>query len=158
MKLSLVDEKEILKKIPSDFPLVERPYGIIAENAGMEEKDLIGILRQMREDGKLRRIAAILNHRKVSYLYNGMVVWKVKEEEVEEKGKIMASYPEVSHCYEREKSGFWDYNLYTMIHTKNEREFFEKVKEISEKTGIKEYRVFLSKREFKKTGLSLKNE
>ncbi|MCX7856644.1 MAG: Lrp/AsnC family transcriptional regulator [Deltaproteobacteria bacterium] len=153
-----MDEREILRKIPADFPLTEKPYEILAKSLGMEEMELIFALKRMKEEGKIRRIAAILHHRKVSYLYNGMVVWKVKDDEVEEKGKIMASFPEVSHCYERETSGFWDYNLYTVIHTKNEREFYEKVKEISEKTGLKDFKIFLSKREFKKIGLSLKHE
>ncbi|MCS7280016.1 MAG: Lrp/AsnC family transcriptional regulator [Desulfobacterota bacterium] len=150
--------EDVLRKIPADFPLVKRPYEALAKSIGMEETDLIDALKRLKKEGKLRRVAAILQHRKVSYLYNGMVVWKVKEEEVEEKGKIMASYPEVSHCYEREKAGFWDYNLYTVIHTRNESEFYEKVKEISRATGLYDYKIFLSKREFKKTGLSLKDD
>lgn len=158
MKLSDVDDREILKNLSSDFPLVKKPYEFLAKKMGIKENDLISALKRMKKEGKLRRIAAILNHKMVSYLYNGMVVWKVKEDEVEEKGRIMASFPEVSHCYEREKSELWDYNLYTMIHTRNEKEFFEKIKEISERTNIKDYKVFLSKREFKKVGLSLKNE
>jgi DNA-binding Lrp family transcriptional regulator len=153
-----VEEKEILRKIPSDFPLVLRPYRTLAKKVGIGEKKLINLLKRMKEEGKLRRIAAILFHRRVSYLYNGMVVWNVKEEEVEEKGRIMASYPEVSHCYERERGGLWNYNLYTVIHAKNEKDFYEKVREISERTGLRDYKIFLSKREFKKIGLSLKNE
>lgn len=152
-----MDLKEILRKIPADFPITERPYKEIARKAGMKESEILESLRVMKEKGLVRRVCAILSHRKVSYNWNGMVVWKVPEGEVEEKGRIMASHENVSHCYERESSGFWDYNIYTMIHARTKEEFFRVIEEISEATGIKDYKVFLSKREFKKVGLSLKD-
>lgn len=153
-----MDLKEILRKIPSDFPITQRPYKEIAKKAGLTEEEILDSLRVMKEKGMLRRVAAILSHRKVSYNWNGMVVWRVPEEEVEEKGRIMASHKNVSHCYERESSDFWDYNLYTMVHAKTKREFLEVVRELTRLTGIEDYKIFLSKREFKKVGLSLRDE
>lgn len=153
-----MDPKELLKKIPADFPIVQRPYEEIAKHAGMKEEEILESLKEMKERGLLRRVSAILSHRKVSYTWNGMVVWRVPDDEVEEKGRIMASHENVSHCYERESYGFWDYNLYTMIHAKTKREFFRIVEDIARLTGIRDYKVFLSKREFKKVGLSLKDD
>ncbi|MCX8021222.1 MAG: hypothetical protein N2745_00420 [Syntrophorhabdaceae bacterium] len=143
----------LLKDIPSDFPLVKRPYEELAKKAGLDEKTLIEELKRLKAEGVIRRIAAILYHRQAKYTHNAMVVWKVKEEDVDKVGPIMASFPEVSHCYEREKGGYWDYNLYTMIHGKSQKECEEIVKNISEKVGIFDYRIFISKREFKKIGL-----
>jgi siroheme decarboxylase len=81
------------------------------------------------------------------------VVWKVEEKDIERVGKIMASFPEVSHCYERDTGRYWDYNVYTMVHGKSMEECRGVIKRISKKTGIKVFKMFLSKREFKKTSL-----
>jgi len=155
-KISTVNR--FLKKIPHDFPLVEKPYEEMAGRAGLTEGDLLRRLRALKEEGTIRRVAAVLYHRKALYTHNVMVVWKVEEEDTERIGEILASFPEVSHCYERETGGFWDYTIYTMMHGKSMEECLETVKRMSEETGIKEFRLFLSKREFKKTSLSVEDD
>jgi DNA-binding Lrp family transcriptional regulator len=144
---------KILKDIPGDFPIVERPYREIASKAGMSEAELLSALNELKKEGIIRRIAAVLFHRKALYTHNAMVVWKVQEAEVDRAGSIMASFDEVSHCYEREKGGYWDYNVYTMIHGKSLEDCKEIAGRISERTGIKDFQMFFSKREFKKIPL-----
>ncbi len=150
--------KMILKNVPADLPCVERPYRDIAEKAGMSEDELIGFLGQLKATGVIRRIAAILHHRKARYSHNAMVVWKVDSGRVEEAGTEMAAFPEVSHCYERECGGYWDYNLYTMIHGRSMDDCNDIVRRMSEKTGLTDFRIFLSTREFKKTALVVIDE
>jgi DNA-binding Lrp family transcriptional regulator len=137
----------ILKKVPDDFPITERPFRDVAEMKGITEEELLESLKNLRREGTIRRFAAILFHRKAAYTHNAMVVWRVPEDEAQETGPVMAAFPEVSHCYERETGGYWDYTLYTMIHC------VDIVRRISEKVGVKDFRMFLSKREFKKTAL-----
>ena len=149
---------EILKSVPSDFPITESPYREMAEKHHLTEVEVLSGLIKLRQEGIIRRIAAILYHRRASYTHNAMVVWKVKDTDVERIGAIMASFPEVSHCYERETGGYWDYNLYTMLHGKSLKNCEDIAKRISEKTGTKDFKMFLSKREFKKTALRFINE
>jgi DNA-binding Lrp family transcriptional regulator len=144
--------------IPQDFPITERPYEEMAANAGVSEEEFLERLEKLKKESVIRRVAAILYHRKVLYTHNAMVVWKVDENETERIGWVMASFPEVSHCYERDNGGFWEYTLYTMIHGKNMDNCMDTVRRISEKTGIKEFEIFLSKREFKKTSLSVEED
>ncbi|MCX5806028.1 MAG: Lrp/AsnC family transcriptional regulator [Proteobacteria bacterium] len=144
---------KILKNIPGDFPIIERPYDEMANNAGMSEVEFLSALNKLKKEGIIRRIAAVLFHRRASYTHNAMVVWKVKDDDVDRAGGIMASFPEVSHCYEREKGDYWDYNLYTMIHGKSLEDCKEIAGRISEHTGIKNFQMFFSKREFKKIPL-----
>lgn len=146
--------EKILKKLPSDFPLTENPYKEIAAVTGISEDELIERLRNLKNEGVIRRIAAILYHRRVFYTHNAMVVWNV-EKNIQRTGEIMASFPEVSHCYERDRGGYWDYNIYTMIHGKSMEECNDIARRISEKIDIKDYKMFLSKREFKKTALTV---
>ena len=147
----------IVKAIPYDFPLTERPYRDIAVGAGVSEEELIETLSNLRADGFIRRIAAILYHRRTAYTCNVMVVWRVPEEDVDRIGRVMASFPEVSHCYERGRAGYWDYNVFTMVHGRSSEECTDTVKRISTETGIGDFELFASKRAFKKTSLMVNN-
>jgi siroheme decarboxylase len=146
---------KILKCVPGDFPIIERPYKEMADKAGMDETELLSGLNNLKKEGIIRRIAAVLYHRKASYTHNAMVVWKVKDEYIDRVGGIMASIPEVSHCYEREKGDYWDYNVYTMIHGKSLEDCKGIAGRISDRTGIKDFQMFFSKREFKKIPLRI---
>lgn len=148
----------LLEKIPYDFPLVKKPYRQIAGETGISEEELIATLIDMEKSGIVRRVSAIISHRKVSYSYNAMVVWKANPEDIEKSGHIMASFDNVSHCYERDTDNYWVYNLYTMIHGKSREECMETVEQIVCKTGLSEYRIFFSTREFKKTSFSVSHE
>jgi DNA-binding Lrp family transcriptional regulator len=148
----------ILKAIPYDFPVCRKPYGNIAKEAGISEDELISEFHDLIAKGSIRRIAAILYHRKAAYTFNAMVVWEIPENDVERIGKIMASFPEVSHCYEREKNDYWKYNIFTMVHARSLEDCRGIVKSIAEKTEITTYKMFLSKREFKKTSLMVNSE
>ncbi len=101
----------ILRRIPHDFPLTEEPYRDIAERIGVAEEVVIDTLERLKKEGVIRRVGAALYHRKVDYTHNGMVVWKAEEGDIERVGQIMASFVEVSHCYERDGRGFWHYTL-----------------------------------------------
>lgn len=156
VRISAMDR--FLRKVAQDFPVTERPYKEMAEKAGISEEEFIAQLERSIREGTVKRVAAVLHHRKALYTHNAMVVWKVDQKDVESAGAAMASFSEVSHCYERETGGFWEYTLYTMIHGKDMDACLDVVRRISEETGIKDYEVFLSKREFKKTSLSLEDE
>jgi DNA-binding Lrp family transcriptional regulator len=147
--------KNILTRLPSQFPLTNRPYKEMAEAVGINESELINALKTLKTSGVLRRVAAVLYHRKVSYSHNTMVVWNVDEKDVEKTGTVMTSFPEVSHCYERDTGGYWAYNLYTMVHGKHYEDCMKSIERIANKTGINDYRIFFSKREFKKTSFSM---
>ncbi len=126
-------DRSFLKNIPDDFPLVLEPYKEIGNKCSIDGDEIIARLKVMLKEGSIRRVAAVLYHRRVSYTHNAMVVWRVKNEDVEKTGNIMATFPEISHCYERDTGGFWDYNLYTMIHEKSKDECLDIVKRISQK-------------------------
>jgi siroheme decarboxylase len=147
-----------LKRIPHNFPITLRPYKEMADKIGVSEEELIERLKGLKREGTVRRVAAILYHRRAQYTHNAMVVWKVDEKDIERIGCIMATFPEVSHCYERDRGGFWEYTLYTMVHGKGRVACMDVVRRIAEKTGVRDYDVLLSKREFKKTSLSVEDD
>lgn len=141
--------------MPADFPVTEKPYEDMAGKMGMGGEELIRELEALKGSGRIRRIAAAVSHRAASYEGNAMVVWRVDEEAVEKAGRIMAEFPEVSHCYERSTGGYWPYNLYTMVHGRTRQECLATVERMASRSGIEDRRVLFSIREFKKTSFTV---
>ena len=82
-----------------------------------------------------------------------MVAWKVHEDRIEAVGKMMAGFKQVSHCYRRNPTSDWPYNLYTMIHAKDEASCRETARKMSEKSGVDNFTLLFSHRELKKTSM-----
>ncbi|MGV8074221.1 MAG: Lrp/AsnC family transcriptional regulator [Syntrophobacteraceae bacterium] len=145
----------IVRCIQEDLPVAEMPFGIWAAELGMTEAELLDLMRQWTKDGIIRRFAAVLNHRQVGFNANGMVVWNCREDKIDECGRILSSYPEVSHCYQRPAYPDWPYNLYAMAHGRSEEECERIARKLGESIGQLDYRIMFSTREFKKTRLKL---
>ncbi|NPA51333.1 MAG: Lrp/AsnC family transcriptional regulator [Aquificae bacterium] len=147
------EEKHIIKETQFDLPLKENPFEDLAKNLNISEQRLIDKLQQLKEEGFMRRFAGILNHRKAGFKANGMVVWEVPEEKVEQIGKILASYKAVTHCYLRTTNQYWKYNLFSMVHGKTKEEVYTVVDDMVKETGISNYHILFSTKEFKKVRL-----
>lgn len=146
-------EKAICAAVQYDIPLEARPFEILAKGIDIPEEEFIKNIQEFLDKGYIRRFGAALSHRKAGITANGMGVWIVPGEDRERVGKIMASFKEVSHCYERPSFEGWPYNLFTMIHGKTKEECYATAKNISEATGIKDYKLLFSSQEFKKESM-----
>ena len=105
-------------------PMAVRPdaYAPAAERLGVPVERLLEHCRGMVERKLLRRVAAILFHRRAGFSANGMGVWKVPEERVAELGPRMAAVRGVSHCYQRPTYPDWPYSVFTMAHGRSKEE------------------------------------
>ena len=139
-------EKKVIASIQGDIPIVSRPYQALAAEIGIEEETLIETLQRLTEQGVIRRFGATLRHQKSGYQANAMTAWQVEEDRIEAVGRIMASFRAVSHCYRRDPAEDWPYNLYTMIHGKDEDDCRRIAREMSAKSGIGTYTMLFSKR------------
>ena len=146
-------DRKIIGLISRDIPLVARPFEKLAHKLGIEEHKLIERVKAFKKSGVLRKYSTVLNHRKVGFNYNAMAAWDVPDRLIKKAGSAMACYKAVSHCYERKRNRSWNYNLYSMIHGKTKKECLDVVKDISKKTGISDYKVLFSSKEYKKTGV-----
>lgn len=132
---------------------MEAPYAELAKRTGISEEELLSRIRQMKERGLLRRFGATLRHQKVGYVANAMSAWVVPEERLEEVGRILASYPQVTHCYERPPREGLPYNLYAMIHGRTLEDCERLAQNVADRTGIQQYVLLFSRRENKKTSM-----
>ncbi|MBP2031051.1 DNA-binding Lrp family transcriptional regulator [Methanohalophilus levihalophilus] len=145
----------ILKLTQEGIPFSSSPFADIAEELGISEQEVVDRLELMQKEGFIRRFGASIAHRQIGINANAMCVWNVPDESVEKVGEIMASFPEVTHCYERPRYPNWPYNMFTMVHSYSRDECIEVATKISEAVGIDDYSLLFSEREFKKTGVRL---
>lgn len=148
-------DKKLLKSAQDGIPIVSEPFKQIAKELSLPEEEVLRRLDNLLKDGVIRRFGASIGHRAIGITANAMCTWNVPEERVETVGAIMAGFPEVTHCYERPRYPDWNYNLFTMIHAYSRDECNKIAREISIATGIKDYSILFSEREFKKTGVRL---
>jgi siroheme decarboxylase len=129
---------------------VSEPFAPAAAELGMPVPKLLDHLESMRERRALRRVAAILFHRRAGFSANGMGVWRVPEERIVELGPRMASFRGISHCYQRPTYADWPYSVFTMAHGRSKEECDAILDSIAADTGIEDRRTLYSSTEFKK--------
>ncbi|MGI8585604.1 MAG: siroheme decarboxylase subunit alpha [Thermoleophilaceae bacterium] len=143
----------VIRALQGDMPVVPEPYDAAARGLGVETPALLAHLESMRERGALRRVAAILFHRRAGFSANGMGVWNVPDERIAEIGPRMAAFRGISHCYQRPTYRDWPYSVFTMAHGRSKEECDAILDSIAADTGIEERSTLYSSTEFKKTRL-----
>lgn len=146
-------DKEIIKVLQEEFPLCEEPYKILAEKVGLSEEDFLHRVQNLVDEKKIRKVGAVVRHREVGFKANALCAWQVAPEKIDEVVKIFINHPAISHCYDRNTAPNWIYNLYTMIHAKNRDECEKIIQELSQATGLKNFQIMYSKKEWKKTAM-----
>ena len=143
----------MIRATQGDLPVVSEPYAPAAQALGMDVDELLEHMTGMRERGLLRRVAALLYHRRAGFSANGMGVWSVPAEQIEALGPRMASFRGISHCYQRPTYADWPYSVFTMAHGRSKEECDAVLDAIAADTGIEERATLYSSTEFKKVRL-----
>jgi DNA-binding Lrp family transcriptional regulator len=113
-------EKKVARLIQLDIPLTSHPFRETGEACGLREEEVLNTTRSLMEKGYIRRFGAILHHQKAGYTGNALVIWSVPPDQIEKAGETLATFPFISHCYERDPAFQNKYNLFTMLHTQND--------------------------------------
>ncbi|MGI6119794.1 MAG: Lrp/AsnC family transcriptional regulator [Desulfosporosinus sp.] len=143
----------LVKVLQANLPDSLTPYSVLAENLHWSVEDVISGTMRLKEAKVMRRFGAVLRHQKAGFVANTMGVWQVEPEQAAQAGKIMASFKEVSHCYQRPTLPDWPYSFFTMIHGRSVQACEEVMKRISLSTGISNYAMLFSIAELKKTSM-----
>ncbi|WAC04865.1 MAG: Lrp/AsnC family transcriptional regulator [Methanoregula sp.] len=142
---------QILSSLEGGLPLVSEPYEEIGKQIGMNGEEVLERIRDLQASGIIRRFRARINQRLVGITANALVAWKCNGQEAGRIGGLLASYPCVTHCYERRPvPGKWEYNLYTVHHGFSRKEVQEEVRLIAGKTNLTDYTILFSTEEFKR--------
>jgi DNA-binding Lrp family transcriptional regulator len=143
----------VIRALQGDMPVISEPYAPAAAKLNLRQDEFLAHLAGMQERRLLRRVAAILYHRRAGFSANGMGVWKVPEERIMELGPRMAAFRGISHCYQRPTYADWPYSVFTMAHGRSKEECDAILDSIAQDTGITERATLYSSTEFKKIRL-----
>ena len=141
----------VIRAVQDDLPLVPRPFEACAATQQLTESELFEGMADLKRRGHLRRVAAILHHRRAGFAANAMAVFAVPEDRAEELGRRMAEFASVSHCYQRPVYPDWKYNVFAMIHGRKVGDCEKVVEAIKQATGLDDYAVLYSTKEYNKT-------
>jgi len=127
-------ERDLVVEIQGGLPTTRTPYQDVA--AGLDE-DIDWVLETIKRfdaEGKVRRVGVIPNHYTLGYSENGMTVWDVPDDVVDEVGQEIARFDFVTHCYRRPRhEGVWPYNFFAMTHGRSEAESDARVEQVRER-------------------------
>ena len=148
-------DKALITAIEDGLPLVSNPYEAVGAMIGLSENDVIQRLETLIEEGVIRRFGIVVNHRKIGYRANAMVVWDVPDEFVSKAGRASAKLPYVSLSYQRPRHlPDWPYNLFCMIHGREKKAVEALVEEAALSANLQDIprAVLFSGRQFKQRG------
>lgn len=146
---------KIMRATQAGLRLTAFPYHAVAEQLGLTADEVITRISRMQAMGVIRRIGAVPNHYKLGYCYNGMTVWNVPDNTVDELGRQIGQLNFVSHCYHRPRHlPLWPYNLFAMVHGKSREDVESQIQRIAAILGDANQgsEVLYSTRILKKTG------
>jgi DNA-binding Lrp family transcriptional regulator len=143
----------LIRIVQEDLPNVPQPFAAYGAQLGLSGADVLARLAHYKESKWMRRFAAVMNHRTAGYKANAMGVWAVPEDALEVIGPQMAGFAAVSHCYRRPTYEDWPYTVFTMIHGRSARDCEATVEAIRDETGVQDYTLLWSIKEYKKVRL-----
>lgn len=148
-----ITDKKLIKELQMDLPDSVTPFTIIAQKILRPVEQVISDTQRLLDAGVIRRFGAVLRHQKAGFVANSMGVWQVKPDQAEQVGEKMATFKEVSHCYQRPTLPDWPYNLFTMVHGRTKEDCGDIMEKISLATGVGNYSMLFSTAELKKSSM-----
>ncbi len=154
-QIQVLDEhqKVLVCELQEDLQVAAEPFTEVAKVVGMEQEEVLEQIRRWKADGTIRRFGASVRHHKIGFTANGMVVFTLPPERIEEAGDVLAEYKQVSHCYQRPEAPGWPYNLFAMTHCQTKEELNEIVKEMVDKIQPSAHCILITTAEYKKTNV-----
>lgn len=146
--------KQLVRLLQGDLPAGARPLEQLLAGAAWSPKQAVRQIDEWLASGVIRRFGAVVNHRHLGYLANGMAVFAAPAERIDEIGGRLAACHTVSHCYRRPPLPDLPYNLYAMFHGRSRHEVHSEVARLAGELNLNDYVVLFSAAEYKKTSMA----
>ena len=124
-------DRRILNRIQTRFPIAPRPYGVIAEDLHLTEKEVLSRIKRLKEKDVIRRIGGNFVPEKVGFV-STLCAARVPEDAIEHFSEIVNSYPGVTHNYQRDNA----YNIWFTFIAPSMAEIEENLGQIEQQTGV----------------------
>lgn len=138
VELDAVD-RSLVAALDDGIPLEHAPYAVLGAKTGMTASQVIDRLGAWLHAGIVRRIGTVVRHRSVGYRSNAMVVWDVPDDVASALGHRAARHPAVTLCYRRARAAGWPYNLYCMLHGREQDVVRAAIRDVTAAAGLDAY-------------------
>lgn len=124
-------DRAIINQLQGGFPLTEHPFAEVAAQLGIDERDLLGRIRTMREEGLISRFGPMYHAEKMG---GGLTLaaMSIPEERFDEIAEIVNAFPEVAHNYARDHH----LNMWFVVATERAERIEEVIEAIESKSGF----------------------
>ena len=146
-------QKQLVRLLQEDLPLVPEPFAKLSEGVDFAAEDIVKQICEWLEEGVIRRFGAVVRHQRLGYQANGMAVFSVSAERIDDIGRGLAQQSEISHCYHRPTLNNWSYNLFAMVHGRSEKQVRKFVERLAKQLDVSEHEVLFSTAEYKKISM-----
>jgi len=141
----------LLYELEKGLPLVNEPYEEIGKPLDLSGNEVRERIRKLQTEGIIRKFRARINQRRVGISANALVAWMREDSLHGNMASLLASFPCVTHCYERRPvPGAWEYTVYTVHHGYSREAVLAEIRTLADHVGIHDYIVLFSTEEFKR--------
>ena len=149
-------EQQILDVIQDAFPLVERPYAVLAEKLGSDETTVFDAVEKMRTSGVIRRIGGVYDSKKLGFI-SRLCAGKVPASEndfsaephaltsMETFATVVMDEPAITHNYIRSH----EYNVWFTVIAENESAIQAVVDRVCSQTDLHDVHVLTATKKYK---------
>jgi len=127
-------DRQIINTLQGNFPIVDNPYKLIAQQLDIEEEDLLNRLKALLENRVLTRFGPMYDIQKLGGNFSLCAI-RVPVERFDEVTEIVNSFAEVAHNYERDH----EFNMWYVLATESADQIDQVNHLIEEKTSLKVY-------------------
>ena len=152
------DQKRLVRLLQEDLPQGPQPFDLLADELRQPTQSILDQIAQWIQQGVIRRFGAVVNHRRLGFVANGMAVFRVGDDRIDDAGRTLAKLPEVSHCYRRPPLPDFDFDLFAMVHGQSEQQVRSIVDRVAAELEIQRYDVLFSTAEYKKVSMKYFSE
>jgi DNA-binding Lrp family transcriptional regulator len=146
-------QKELVRLLQDGLAVEREPFAAMAARLGWPPSRVVRQIREWLDSGVIRRFGAVVRHKELGFVANGMAAFRVSPEAVDDAGRRLARRAEVSHCYRRPPLPDFPYSLFAMVHGQSEDEVRQTVAVMAREIGVADYAVLFSVTEFKKASM-----
>jgi DNA-binding Lrp family transcriptional regulator len=139
-------DRELLNLAQKGLDLCPEPYRALGEKLGIGEDAVLERLRQLKENGIIRRIGGIFNPAGLGYM-SCLCGANVDPDRLDAVASFVSAFPGITHNYERSQ----DYNLWFTL-SASSREIFDRIINlIREYPGVRDLRLLPALQVFQNT-------
>ena len=124
-------DSAIVNRLQGGFPLVERPFAVVAAELGLAEEDLIARVRKLLGGGVLTRFGPMYQVERMGGAFS-LAAMRVPPGDFGRVAAIVNALPEVAHNYEREH----EYNMWFVLATEKPEGIARAIARIERETGL----------------------